>query len=83
MPLTFNIGVIVGPILGGLLSDPAHSYPGVFGDNKFLVRYPYATPNLVSALILLAALLAVWLGLEEVRTSTTKVIYKKTSTTWI
>ncbi len=63
--MTFNIGVIIGPILGGVLSDPAHSYPKLFGDNWFLLKFPYATPNILSAFFLLSALTAVWLGLEE------------------
>lgn len=29
-----GVGVIVGPILGGLLSDPVNSYPRVFGENS-------------------------------------------------
>ena len=63
--MTFNIGVVIGPVLGGVLSDPAGSYPDLFGHVKFLVRFPYAVPNLVSAVFLFAALAAVWLGLEE------------------
>lgn len=66
LPMTFNIGVIIGPILGGILSDPAHSYPEHFGGNAFFLQFPYATPNLLSTFILFCALLAVWLGLEEV-----------------
>ncbi|KAL1842208.1 hypothetical protein VTJ49DRAFT_5820 [Mycothermus thermophilus] len=57
LPMTFNVGVIIGPILGGILSDPAGSYPDIFGDNKFLQRFPYATPNLVSAFFLFCAML--------------------------
>jgi MFS family permease len=63
--MTFNIGVIIGPILGGVLSDPAGSYPGLFGNIDFFRRFPYATPNLVSAFFLLLAILGVWLCLEE------------------
>lgn len=63
--MTFNIGVIVGPILGGILSDPARSYPSLFGHIDFFRRFPYATPNLVSTFFLLCALLGVWLCLEE------------------
>ncbi|KAH8170603.1 major facilitator superfamily protein [Sarocladium implicatum] len=65
LPMTFNIGVIVGPVLGGLLSDPAGSYPSAFGDVAFFKSYPYATPNLVSFFFLSCSFLAVWLGLEE------------------
>lgn len=63
--MTFNIGVIIGPILGGVLSDPAGTYPHLFGHIPFFVDFPYATPNIVSSLFLLLAAAAVWLGLEE------------------
>ncbi|KAL7942125.1 major facilitator superfamily domain-containing protein [Trichoderma barbatum] len=65
LPMTFNIGVIIGPILGGILSDPAGSYPSLFGNVDFFIKFPYAAPNIVSSLFLLAAAVAVWLGLEE------------------
>ncbi|KAK7415914.1 hypothetical protein QQZ08_012209 [Neonectria magnoliae] len=65
LPMTFNVGVIIGPILGGILSDPAGSYPGVFGKVGFLLKFPYATPNIVSAVFLACSALTVWLGLEE------------------
>ncbi|KAL2264910.1 hypothetical protein VTJ83DRAFT_7420 [Remersonia thermophila] len=65
LPMTFNVGVIIGPVLGGVLSDPAGSYPDLFGDNKLLQRFPYAAPNLVSAFFLFCAMLGVWLFLEE------------------
>ncbi|KPM36451.1 hypothetical protein AK830_g10127 [Neonectria ditissima] len=65
LPMTFNVGVIIGPILGGILSDPAGSYPGVFGRVGFFLRFPYATPNMVSSAFLACSALAVWLGLEE------------------
>ncbi|KAM5352427.1 hypothetical protein ACJ41O_005150 [Fusarium nematophilum] len=65
LPMTFNCGVILGPIMGGLLSDPAGSYPGLFGNVDFFLKYPYATPNIVSSVFLAVAALTVWLGLEE------------------
>lgn len=66
LPMTFNIGVIVGPILGGLLADPASSYPSLFGEVEFFRRFPYALPNLVSASFLFLAAISAWLRLEEV-----------------
>ncbi|KAM0287203.1 hypothetical protein ACHAQH_000517 [Verticillium albo-atrum] len=65
LPMTFNMGVIIGPILGGLLSDPAGSFPGLFGGVEFFERFPYAAPNLVSAVFLFMAMLSIWLFLEE------------------
>ncbi|KAI4131410.1 MAG: hypothetical protein LQ338_001237 [Usnochroma carphineum] len=49
MPVTFNIGIIIGPLLGGLLSDPVHQYPSLFGQAWWLTRFPYALPNVVMA----------------------------------
>jgi hypothetical protein len=61
-----NIGSIIGPILGGLLADPAASYPSWFGGIKWLENHPYAPPNLLSAFFLASAWLWVFFGLDEV-----------------
>ena len=75
MPMCFNIGVIIGPVLGGLLSDPVGSYPRVFGKGSllggedgvwWLKHWPYALPNLLSAVFLFSSAVAVLFGLEEV-----------------
>ena len=73
--MCFNIGVIIGPVLGGLLADPVGSYPTIFGPNSlfggkdgvwWMTHWPYALPNLMSAVFLLSACAAVAFGLEEV-----------------
>ncbi|KKA29370.1 hypothetical protein TD95_005336 [Thielaviopsis punctulata] len=65
LPMCFNIGVIVGPVLGGLLADPARSWPAVFGGLCFFETFPYATPNLLSGAFLLSSALLVWFFLDE------------------
>ncbi|KAJ4352754.1 hypothetical protein N0V95_003972 [Ascochyta clinopodiicola] len=74
LPMTFNIGVIVGPILGGLLADPVASYPSLFGPGSlmggkngvyWMMQWPYALPNIISACFLLFSALAVIFFLEE------------------
>jgi MFS family permease len=74
MPMTFNIGVIIGPLLGGWLADPVSSYPGVFGPGgslggkegvEWLARFPYALPNVINACFLSGAALGILFGLEE------------------
>ena len=75
LSLTLGLGVIIGPILGGLLSDPVRSYPSTFGENSlfggengvtWLKRWPYALPNLMSAVFLFISAMGVVFGLEEV-----------------
>ena len=74
LPMTFNIGVIVGPLLGGLLADPAGQYPGLFGPGgrfggedgiRLFERWPYALPNIVSAGFLFGSAMCLIFGLEE------------------
>ncbi|KAG9187325.1 hypothetical protein G6011_05196 [Alternaria panax] len=74
LPMIFNVGVLVGPILGGLLADPVASYPSLFGPNskiggkegvQWMKQYPYALPNLISAIFLCLSSFAVLLFLEE------------------
>ncbi|KAK5108424.1 hypothetical protein LTR62_008311 [Meristemomyces frigidus] len=67
MPMTFNIGVIVGPLLGGLLADPVGSYPALFGEHGggWLRAWPYALPSVVCAGFLTCGAVALVLGLEE------------------
>ncbi|RDW66749.1 hypothetical protein BP5796_09498 [Coleophoma crateriformis] len=64
-PMCFNCGIILGPILGGLLADPAGTYPQLFGHIKWLKQNPYAAPNILSAIFLLCSMLAVFFGLSE------------------
>ncbi|KAM3562572.1 hypothetical protein ARSEF4850_002708 [Beauveria asiatica] len=47
-----NVGIFLGPAIGGALADPAAQYPALFGRGwPFLERYPYAAPGFaVSAL---------------------------------
>lgn len=68
-------GVIIGPVLGGLLANPVENYPNIFGENsilggehgvRWMKRWPYMLPNLVNAVFLFIAAMSVFLGLEEV-----------------
>lgn len=43
-----NLGIFIGPIVGGALADPVNQYPNVFGGSDFFARYPYALPGFVT-----------------------------------
>ncbi|KAI1613660.1 MFS transporter [Exophiala viscosa] len=48
---TGNLGILLGPIIGGALSRPATEYPRVFGRFKFFHDYPYALATFASGAI--------------------------------
>jgi MFS family permease len=61
-----NLGVVIGPLLGGLLADPASNYPKIFGGIPWLIKFPYSPPSLLSALFLVSIVCAVFFCLKEV-----------------
>ena len=62
LALTWGLGTIVAPTLGGLLASPAQLYPANFGGSALLARFPYLLPSLVGALwAALTAVLAYYL----------------------
>ncbi|KAF3282665.1 hypothetical protein TWF970_001411 [Orbilia oligospora] len=60
MPMCMNIGIIIGPILGGLLANPVESHPSIFGPGSWLggkagvqwmKEYPYAPHSAASSTV--------------------------------
>lgn len=37
-----NLGIFLGPLLGGTLADPVTQYPNLFGGIRFFEQYPYS-----------------------------------------
>ncbi|KAG1736727.1 major facilitator superfamily domain-containing protein [Suillus lakei] len=63
--LTWPLGSIIGPLIGGTFSHPASKYPEILG-YQFLKDYPYFLPCFIASVI---AIIGVFLGfifLEEV-----------------
>ena len=58
----FGLGFMIGPFIGGLLSDPATSIGGIF-DTSFWLKYPYLLPCIFSSILSLISLFLaiVWL----------------------
>jgi MFS family permease len=64
-PISWNIGKIVGPLIGGSLSRPADRFPDIFGRSELLKTYPYLLPCSISAIFVLIAWLIACFCLKE------------------
>ncbi|KAF2826142.1 MFS general substrate transporter [Ophiobolus disseminans] len=62
-----NLGLFVGPIIGGVLERPAEKYKGSFGRIEFFHHYPYALPSVVTSLIALSAAITTLVSVKETR----------------
>jgi len=62
-----NLGLFIGPILGGALADPANQYPKLFGHVKFFEDFPYALPTFATGSFGLIATVVCVMFAKEVR----------------
>ncbi|KAF9058548.1 major facilitator superfamily domain-containing protein [Rhodocollybia butyracea] len=62
--LVWPIGGVVGPFIGGVLSNPADKY-GSFFQNSIFHRHPYFFPCLVAGTLALCGVVSAYLFLEE------------------
>ncbi|KAG9230225.1 major facilitator superfamily domain-containing protein [Amylocarpus encephaloides] len=60
-----NLGIFVGPLLGGFLQDPAAQYPNLFGSFTFFREFPYALPTVANGLFAVSAAIACGLFVKE------------------
>ncbi|KAL1977571.1 hypothetical protein VTN31DRAFT_430 [Thermomyces dupontii] len=65
MPLVWTIGSIFGPAFGGALASPAVKHPEIFGRWELLREYPFALPNILSAVLFIIGITTGFLFLEE------------------
>lgn len=62
---TGNLGILVGPLVGGALTDPVHQYPSLFKNVQFFKDYPYALPNFAVGAICLSCVIITALFVDE------------------
>ncbi|KAI1272273.1 major facilitator superfamily transporter [Xylaria sp. FL0933] len=67
-----NVGILVGPLVGGALADPVHQYPRLFKHMRFFETFPYALSSLVVSVIGLTAVITSALFIEETLIRETK-----------
>ncbi|KAF3399355.1 putative membrane protein, partial [Talaromyces pinophilus] len=65
MPLVWSIGSIFGPAFGGALANPAVKHPEIFGNWEIFKKYPFALPNILSAILFVVGITTGFLFLEE------------------
>ncbi|RKF82578.1 putative membrane protein [Golovinomyces cichoracearum] len=65
MPMVWSLGSILGPILGGFFASPAKNIPGLFGDNAFFIKYPFALPNILTSAFFALGITTAFLFLKE------------------
>ena len=64
MPLVWSIGSIFGPAFGGALANPAVKHPEIFGNWEIFKKYPFALPNILSAILFVIGITTGFLFLE-------------------
>ncbi|PON89738.1 Major facilitator, partial [Trema orientale] len=58
----WGIGLVIGPALGGFLSQPAEKFPQIFSKESLFGRFPYFLPCLLISIFALAvSILCFWL----------------------
>lgn len=62
-----NLGIFIGPIVGGALSNPAIQYPGAFGDIPFLHEHPYALSGFATAAMNATSVITSIVALKETK----------------
>ncbi|KAI1432263.1 MFS general substrate transporter [Xylaria sp. CBS 124048] len=67
-----NLGIFIGPLLGGALADPAGQYPALFGGIAFFEKHPYALSCFVVGFLALTAVLTTAFFVEETLPRKTK-----------
>ncbi|KAJ1889558.1 hypothetical protein LPJ81_006106, partial [Coemansia sp. IMI 209127] len=82
LPLMWNVGSIAGAAVGGIFADPAHQYPGLFGDIQFFQDYPYFLPCAISCSVTFFSLIMAVFKLKEtlVRKNKGKPLQAQTQT---
>ena len=72
-----GLGLILGPVIGGLLSRPAVQYPNLFSSTGFWGYYPYLLPSIICSLVAALAAMGILIFVPETIANNKKNIYQK------
>ncbi|KAJ2459970.1 hypothetical protein GGF42_001135 [Coemansia sp. RSA 2424] len=65
LPLVWNVGSVAGSAVGGIFADPAKVYPGIFGNFRPFIVFPYLLPCLIGASVTALGLLIGFFVVKE------------------
>jgi MFS family permease len=65
MPFVWCMGSIIGPAIGGALSQPAINFPNYFAKGGLFDQFPFLLPNLICTMVLVCGIVVGILFLEE------------------
>ncbi|KAF7295325.1 MFS domain-containing protein [Mycena indigotica] len=68
---SWPLGAVIGPLIGGSLSNLGTKYPNIWGYD-FVLAHPYFMPNFVCTVLVLLGLSLAYVFLEEVQRSPSK-----------
>ncbi|CAF3470670.1 hypothetical protein SNK03_007827 [Fusarium graminearum] len=81
-----NVGIFLGPLIGGALADPAHQFPKAFGGIQFFIDYPYALQGFVVGAISSTGFITSFFLLKETlhepKHSPQTILTQPPSSTW-
>ncbi|XP_062610268.1 uncharacterized protein LOC134272049 [Saccostrea cucullata] len=65
--MSWGAGIILGPAVGGILSNPATRYPSLFQKDGVFDHFPYLLPSLIVTCVCLVVIVVDFLILPETR----------------
>ncbi|OMJ23818.1 putative membrane protein [Smittium culicis] len=65
LPLGWNVGIMIGPMIGGFLYNPTTKYPSLFKGIYLLEKYPHFLPCLISCILYVCGSIFAFYMLEE------------------
>jgi MFS family permease len=76
-----NLGLFIGPLVGGALAEPAKQYGGVFRDIRFFTDFPFALSTLATGIFSATATIVAILFITETMPKTSKESSEAPTTT--
>ncbi|KAJ2741486.1 hypothetical protein GGI20_005157 [Coemansia sp. BCRC 34301] len=74
IPLTWNVGSLLGSGIGGVFSNPVTQLPGLFGSSRLFAYFPYLLPCLMGSTIGVFGLAIGLAGFKETLTRPTQYV---------